>query len=54
MRNTFDMESLLQYTRYLMYGLTIRIILQIIFLAIWLIIFGSAEPNIRGLEIKLD
>ena len=46
------MESLLQYTRYLMYGLTIRIILQIIFLAIWLIIFGSAESNIRGLELS--
>ena len=34
-----------------MYGLTIRIVINLIFLSIWLIIFGSAEPNIRGLEL---
>lgn len=51
MRTSFNMENILQYTRYVMYGLTIRIMINLIFLAIWLIIFGSAEPNIRGLEL---
>jgi len=51
MRTTFNMESILQYTRYVMYGLSIRIILQLFFLAIWLITYGNAEPNIRGLEL---
>ena len=46
-----NMEHILQYTRFVMYGLTIRIILQLVFLAIWLITYGSAEPNIRGLEM---
>ena len=49
--NMINMENILQYTRFAMYGLTIRIILQLVFLAIWLITYGSAEPNIRGLEM---
>ncbi len=49
--NMINMENILQYARFAMYGLTMRIILQLTFLAVWLIIFGSAEPNIRGLEI---
>ncbi len=51
MRTSFNMESFLQYTRYVMYGLTIRIVINLIFLSVWLIIYGSAEPNIRGLEL---
>ena len=49
--NTINMENILQYARFAMYGLTVRIILQLVFLAIWLITYGSAEPNIRGLEL---
>ena len=51
MRTSLNMETILQYTRFAMYGLTIRIILQLVFLAIWLITYGNAEPNIRGLEL---
>ena len=51
MRTSLNMENILQYTRYVMYGLTIRIVINLIFLSIWLIIYGSAEPNIRGLEL---
>ena len=51
MRTSLNMENILRYTRYVMYGLTIRIVINLIFLSIWLIIYGSAEPNIRGLEL---
>jgi hypothetical protein len=53
MRNSINMETILNYTRALMYGLTIRIMLQILFLAIYFIVFGSAEQNIRGLEMSV-
>ena len=49
--NMMNMQNILQYIRFVMYGLTVRIILQLVFLAIWLITYGSAEPNIRGLEM---
>ena len=53
MRTLLNMENILQYTRYVMYGLTIRIMINLIFLAGWLIIYGNAEPNIRGMELVL-
>lgn len=48
--NMINMQHFLNYTRYLMYGLTIRIFLNLVFLAIWMIVQGNAE-YIRGLEM---
>lgn len=47
--NMINTQHFLNYTRYLMYGLTIRIFLNLVFLAIWMIVQGNAE-YIRGLE----
>ncbi len=48
--NMINMQNFLNYTRYLMYGLTMRILLNLVFLAIWMIVQGNGE-YIRALEI---